>query len=306
MSGPSSQGRKQGKDGASPTPPPALVDADPNATRLPIGDGLYVVMVDTASLKEQDVNAQVMQPREFDRLVENIRERGGLESLPYTHQPGADGPISIISGHHRFRAARAAGLERIPVILDVQQMSRGKIISKQIAHNELHGEPDKDVLAQLVAQLTDVDDMLRTGLPDDWLPTVEKDDTTLAIPHADFDWRSVTMMFLPAQLERLEDLVRTVARSNDMIGHATLDQFNEFSKAMIAYGHTQNIKSMASVVDMLTKIALRDLAEHEAKQAEEAAEAEAVEASRQQAGSDEETSELLAAVESGKDVSESR
>jgi len=232
-------------------------------TRFPIGDDLYVVMVDVASLKEQDLNAQVMQPREFDRLVENIKERGGLESLPYCHQPALTGPIAIVSGHHRFRAARAAGLSRIPVIVDGQQMSRGKIISKQIAHNELHGTPDEEILRLLVAQIEDVDDLLRSGLPDDWLPTVEKDDTTLAIPHAEFDWRLVTLTFLPKQLDRLEEIVSMVDRGSDLVGVASMEQFEAFSKAMIDYSRATNIKSMTSVIDVLIQTAMREIEQTE-------------------------------------------
>src|SRR5215472_11348643 len=101
---------------------------------MQIGDDLWIEWADLAELKEQDVNAQQMQPRQMDRLTENIRIRGQIESLPYCHHPA--------------RAARTAGLKRIPIIVDKQSMSKSRITAKQIAHNELHGEPDKDILAQ--------------------------------------------------------------------------------------------------------------------------------------------------------------
>ena len=62
-----------------------------------IGDDLFIRIVEISSLKEQDVNAQVMQPRHFERLTENIRQRGQVESLPYCHRPNDEGQISIIS-----------------------------------------------------------------------------------------------------------------------------------------------------------------------------------------------------------------
>ena len=237
--------------------PEATIEAASDATRFPIGDGLYVIMVDTSSLKEQDINAQIMQPREFDRLVENIRERGGLESLPYTHQPNLTGPISIVSGHHRFRAARAAGLNRIPVIVDAQEMSRGKIISKQIAHNELHGSPDEEILRQLVSQITEVDDLLRTGLDDDWMPTVEKDDTTLAIPHAEFDWRLVALTFLPKQLAEFSNVMKMIEAKTDLVGVADMDQFELFAKTALQHGRQWQIKSMSSSLLHLARMAGR-------------------------------------------------
>lgn len=235
----------------------ATIEAVADTTRFPIGEDLYVVMVDTSSLKEQDMNAQIMQPREFDRLVENIRERGGLESLPYTHQPDLQGPISIVSGHHRFRAAREAGLTQIPVIVDAQEMSRGKIISKQIAHNELHGSPDEEILRQLVAQISDVDDLLRTGLTDDWMPTVEPDDTTLAIPHAEFDWRMVALTFLPKQLTEFSDVMKLIEAKTDLVGVADMEQFESFAKTAFQHGRQWKIKSMSSSLLHLARMAGR-------------------------------------------------
>ncbi|HEU5032745.1 MAG TPA: ParB/Srx family N-terminal domain-containing protein, partial [Spirillospora sp.] len=75
--------------------------------RFPIADGLYVMWLEPTVLREQDVNAQTMSPRHFDRLTENIRGRGMIESLPYVYWPDEEGVPEIVSGHHRCRAARA-------------------------------------------------------------------------------------------------------------------------------------------------------------------------------------------------------
>ena len=168
-----------------PAPAPAADAGDASAewsTTSPpvevmqIGEDLYIRWVDVTTLREQDINAQVMQPRHFERLTGNIRKRGMVESLPYCHQAGGTGPIEVISGHHRSRAARAAGLQSIPVIVDTRTMRRSEVIAKQIAHNELHGLPDKDVLATLVAMIDNVDDLIATGLDESQLPTVEPDE----------------------------------------------------------------------------------------------------------------------------------
>jgi hypothetical protein len=233
-------------------------------TMFPIGPDLYIAVVDVAALKEQDLNAQIMQPREFDRLVENIRERGQLESLPYCHQPNLTGPISIVSGHHRFRAARAAGLQQIPVILDAAEMTRGEIISKQIAHNELHGQPDQEILRQLVSQISDVDDLLRTGLPDDWMPTVEKDDTALQIPHAEFDWRVVSLTFLPKQVDEFKSIISLIEGRSDLVGVAPVETFDAFAKAALAHGRRWDIKSMAASILTLTRLAEQEITDAEA------------------------------------------
>jgi hypothetical protein len=231
--------------------------------RLAVGDDLAVVIVRYADLREQDINAQVMQPREFDRLTENIRIRGQLESLPYCHQAADGEPMYIVSGHHRVRAAVAAGVEYGPVLLDTAPMTLSQVRSKQIAHNQLHGEPDRDVLAQLVRMIDNVDDLLATGLPDDFLPTVEKDDTALSIPHAEFDWRTVTLAFLPRQLADFTACLDVIDKHSDVIGAADRELYERFAEAAYRYGQLQQIRSMATAIGLLISIAAREVSQAE-------------------------------------------
>jgi hypothetical protein len=226
--------------------------------RFEVADDLAVVIVDIASLKEQDLNAQQMQPRHFERLTENIRGRGQIESLPYVAQAGGEGPMEIVSGHHRARAARAAGLTSIPVLLDTKPMRRSEITARQIAHNELHGSPDEDVLRQLVASIDNADDLLATGLDEDWLPTADRDDTMLDLPHAEFDWRTVTLMFLPAQLDDLTAALDSIDKHSELIGVAPFEQFVPFADAAYAYGRLRNVRNLATVIGLLTAIAARE------------------------------------------------
>lgn len=234
---------------------------DPPQDVMQIGDDLFIRWVDVASLREQDINAQVMQPRHFERLTGNIRKRGMVESLPYCHQPGGTGPIEVISGHHRSRAARAAGLQRIPAIIDTRMMRRSEVIAKQIAHNELHGDPDKDVLAQLVSMIDNVDDLIATGLDEDQLPTVEPDDTKLAIPHGEFDWRSATLMFLPHQMEDFKEAVTAIANGTDLVGVAPVEMFEDFAAAVYAFGRSKDVRNFTTMIALLTDIARREVEE---------------------------------------------
>ncbi|MEZ0073566.1 ParB N-terminal domain-containing protein [Planotetraspora sp. GP83] len=231
----------------------------PQQDSMKLGDDLWIKYVEIAGLREQDVNAQVMQPRHFERLTENIRNRGELESLPYCHQPGGEGPIEVVSGHHRARAARAAGKTHIWVLVDTRQMRRSEIIAKQIAHNELHGDPDRDILAYLVSQIDNVDDLLATGLPEEDLPTVAPDDTKLAIPHGEFDWRMATLMFLPHQMEEFKDAIAVIDSATDLIGVAELEQFEPFAAAVYEFGRCRDVRNFTTMVALLTDIALREI-----------------------------------------------
>lgn len=227
--------------------------------RLQVGEDLYVVMVPVGDLREQEINAQVMQPREFDRLTENIRGRGQVESLPYCHQADDSKPIEIISGHHRYRAAAAAGVKAIPILLDTKPMRRSEIRAKQIAHNSLVGSSDEQILREMIAEIDNVDDLLTTGLPDELLPTVEADDTTLHLPSAVFDWRMVTLSFLPSQLDDFAQALDTIDKHSEIVGLAHREQFQDFSEAIYGYARLKNIRSMSTVVALITDLAKREL-----------------------------------------------
>lgn len=220
---------------------------------------MYVVMVPIGELREQDINAQIMQPREFDRLTENIRGRGQVESLPYCHQPDPDKPIEIISGHHRYRAAAAAGVKSIPILLDTKPMRRSEIRARQIAHNSLVGSSDEAILRQMIEEIDNVDDLLATGLPDELLPTVDADDTTLHLPSAVFDWRMVTLSFLPSQLDDWGQALDVIDKHSEIVGIAHREQFQEFSDAVYGYARLKNIRSMSTVVAIITDLAKREL-----------------------------------------------
>jgi hypothetical protein len=226
---------------------------------LDLGEGMVVRFVKIAELREQTVNAQIMQPRHFERLTENIRQRKQLESLPYCYQPNGEGPVEIVSGHHRARAARAAGMTEIPVIVDTVPVSDGTKTARQIAANELHGEPDEQILAQMVASITEVDDLLATGLPEDKLPVPGDDDVSLGLPHAAFDWRLLTFVFLPHQHEQLESALDSLDQHSALIGIAPREDFEEFCKKVIDYGRSLNIRSVGAAVSALIAIATREI-----------------------------------------------
>ncbi|NIV38020.1 MAG: ParB N-terminal domain-containing protein [Anaerolineae bacterium] len=111
---------------------------------LPEGLSLYVADLD--ELREQDINPRSMPKKMFEQLVENIKDAGGLESIPLCVRVGKQ--IQIISGHHRVRAARAAEKKRILVLL-YDELSVSRIKSKQLAHNTISGEDDPQMVKRV-------------------------------------------------------------------------------------------------------------------------------------------------------------
>jgi ParB family chromosome partitioning protein len=68
----------------------------------------------------RDIEADPNQPRtafgDLAELVESVRSKGILEPILVRLNPDEDPRFRIISGERRFRAAREAGLESVPVI----------------------------------------------------------------------------------------------------------------------------------------------------------------------------------------------
>ena len=219
--------------------------------------GLEVWKLVISTLKEQDINAQVMDDRKMKILTSNIKNRGTLESLPYIHKKGDT--FSIVSGHHRVRAANAAGLKTIYGLVDTIELTESQIVSKQISHNELVGQADSEILGELVKKMKEVDDIIASGLPEKFLNQIAQQSPVMDLPQLDFDWRTLQLVFLPEQLKEFQSLVRMVDSKAEFVGVANVSQFDEFSKAMVQFGKTRNIKSIGATIQLLTEIALREV-----------------------------------------------
>lgn len=216
-------------------------------------DGLAIERLAIAELREQDVNAHVMPQRVFDRLVDNIKKRGELESLPLCAE--SNGRIEIVSGHHRVRAARAAGLTEVPVLVDRSGLSRSAIVAKQIAHNALIGRDEEELVKRLIADIETPDDLLETGLDETFLAAVDGNEALESLlPMPDIQWKTVTFTFLPHQLVEFDALVKEIGDA-DLVGVVPEDQFDPFMDAVAKYGRATDVRGVGSIVAMLTRLA---------------------------------------------------
>jgi hypothetical protein len=222
-------------------------------------------MADLSTLKEQDVNARVMPTADFAQMVANIKERGQMESVPYCVL--SNGKVEIASGHHRIKAAREAGIEEAPILVDESGLSRSEIVAKQLAHNRLVGYDDKDTLSQLFNLLDTTDLMLQSGLSTDLLLPSDDNLDTLIAPKMDMDWKQVSFVFLPHQAEHLKGLLDAIPQA-DMVAAGGIDQFEEFMRAAVGYGRLKDIRNAGMAIAHLTEMALRAIEAAEA--AEEA------------------------------------
>lgn len=231
-----------------------------------IGENLCIAKVDIILLRKQDINAHIMNPTIFRQLVENIKKRNALESLPFCAL--VNDRIEIVSGHHRVRAAREAGLKNIPVLLDTGALSRSSIAAKQLAHNFLVGYDDKNLVEQISKMITDVDDKIESYLQNAEIEVKNVDVGSLEYPNMSIDWKEMSFVFLPEQFNKFDELVKAVG-SKDSLGVAEKKQYQDFIDTLWKYQKFQDIKSVGMVIDLLTKKVKAELDEAEFEENEE-------------------------------------
>jgi len=194
---------------------------------------MQVRRINIKHLKEQEVNAQKMPQHQFDALVRNIKNDGELQSLPLVHQPdGPNGEIRIISGHHRVRAAYKAGLTEVPCIVETRPLTQAQIRARQLAHNQIHGESDPEILAQLLDEIDDVVELTSTGFTD-----TELEELTQNSVH-NVDTLSTDLGVLPTPtldtliVQVTPDTKKALETLQEQVFHATVDPHEALSNSI--------------------------------------------------------------------------
>jgi len=225
-----------------------------------IQEGFVIAWANVEDLKEQDKNAHLMNPVMFSQLTENIKKRGALESVPFCALVGKS--IEIVSGHHRVRAAREAGVKRIIILLDITGLSRSSIAAKQLAHNFINGYDDRDLVSEIAKLITEVDDMIESYLEKTQIEVQQIDVGALLNPAMDIEWKEVSFLFLTSQFAKFKELVSALGKK-DMVGAAEAEKFKPFIEALGKYQKYSDIHSVGMAVDILTKKALEEVTDAE-------------------------------------------
>ena len=212
-----------------------------------MGTGLIIAKVQLDRVREQDINARIMKKEMQDQLTANIKNRGQLESLPLLAEK--DGVLEIVSGHHRIKSARAAGMKEIIAIIDVSGLSRSKIASKQLAHNAISGFDDPSVLREICKMLDDVDDMLESFIGKDIMEEPLEQYNKLLSPEVHFDFKNVTFSFLPHQVKDMDALVKNLESSApEIIGVAAYEQCKQFVETLAKYQKFSDIRNVGAAI----------------------------------------------------------
>lgn len=223
-----------------------------------LGTDLYVAIVPINELREQDINARIMEDAKFKQLVNNIKKRGMVESLPFCAY--TDKGIEIVSGHHRVKASREAGVKKLPVLLDMSGLNRSQIAAKQLAHNAISGIDDQNTLREIAKIITDVDDMLESAIDKDIFKEQKAEIERLSTPAVEIDWKTVQFTFLPHQVRDLNKLIEKT-QGVEVEGLASKEQFKPFVDALEKTQKFEDVKSVGTAVYLMTKAAIERIGE---------------------------------------------
>lgn len=222
---------------------------------LDIGNNLEIWQVNIEDLKEQDVNARYMKSEMFERLTENIRKDNRLESLPFCAL--TEKGIEIISGHHRIRASRQAGIFEIYVIMDVSGLSEDSIKAKQLAHNSINGYDNEELVKRIFDEIHDAQAKLEAFVPDKLIENFKK--VSVGDVNVDMDIQQIQLMFFRYERECIKRLENYLSEGDEVYA-SEIKQFEEVKKMIKETGREYNIRAVGTI---LAKLCENTLAKYE-------------------------------------------
>lgn len=108
-------------------------------------------VVPVADIEVNDWNPNAMDMETFNILVETVRKEGMNQPILVREKQGEEGKFELIDGEHRFKASKAAGLQKIVVIVVPYSDSMAKV--RTISMNNIRGEYIPLKMAKLLAEL---------------------------------------------------------------------------------------------------------------------------------------------------------
>lgn len=126
---------------------------------------MQIKQVSVNDIIPNDYNPNKMRDKDYGTLVNNIKKYGMLQPILVRPAEGQVLGYIIIDGFHRWKASKEARLESIWAVIVETAEEEAKL--KTVSFNSIRGSNDKEMLAELMEELTNyfsVDDIiLETG-----------------------------------------------------------------------------------------------------------------------------------------------
>ncbi len=244
--------------------------------RVELGEGLELWKVPLSMLQEQSMNARSMTSDTFLQLVDNIRRSNRMESLPLIavqyrgKGEKAKMVLEVVSGHHRTRAARKAGLDEIWALVDVSNLTRDRVRAKQLAHNSISGTDNPDLVAQIFAQIANVDARVEAFIEPDLSGLASTNKLLTNEFNVTLEAKVVSILFLPAQKKIFEEAIaRLAATDTSEVYLAALDEYETLTAAVGAVSESYDIRSTPTIFAKMAEIVLDHIAKQQPEVSEE-------------------------------------
>lgn len=221
-----------------------LPDRLKEISKLIYGDKAELRMVDPRSVQLLKTNARFMKKPMFDQLQANVQKDGMLSSVPLMHEY-PDGHLEVISGNHRVKAAIKAELGAIlALVLPYQETSEK--IAKQISHNSIAGEDDKQVLLQLWKEIEDIEMKIYSGLDSETVAELEKIDFS-GFTAEQIRSKKLVFWFLPEEVDDFDQLLDESMdiASSDEVYMAAIGSYQKIFDSLVQVKKFRNIKNSA-------------------------------------------------------------
>lgn len=216
-----------------------------------LGNGLELWRVAPNELREQDLNARAQDKATFDQLTSTMKRDKRIESFPLVAK--TDKGLEIVSGHHRTRAAVAAGHSHLYCIVDVTGLTPDQIRAKQLAHNSIQGRDNPQILEQIYKAIQDAEARLEAFVDQSIqapLPKVKIEDVNITI-----DYRMVSIMFLPTEQKRWKELIDLVSGTQQEVWLAEVAHFKPFQDLAKSVGAEYEIRAMGTILSKVGDLA---------------------------------------------------
>lgn len=208
-------------------------------------------VVDPNELELLEKNARFMAPKVFQQLVANIRRDGNLQGVPFCWKT-TEGKYRVLSGNHRVKSARAAGIKSILVMYTDLPLSEAERVAIQLAHNALVGQDNMQILRELWESIEDLDLRAYTGLEStdfDRLPTVKLDQ----IKEEPLDFEVVAFVFTKREREALERAIEAAGKV-DCAFVADRRDFDEWLKGLLDIKASLGIINSATAMMVMVEV----------------------------------------------------
>ena len=223
------------------------------------GEAAVFRVVDPKKIRLRKENARYFKKETFKQLVENIKADGMLSSMPLCHEP-EPGVLEVLSGNHRVKAAVAADIPRVLIMVLLGELSESRLVSIQLSHNALVGLDDPQILSSLWGRVRDIQDRLYAGLSSDALGEMEKVKlVTFTTPS--LATRTMTFAFVDTDADRVSEVLESLAAlpGSTTVYAAPLDQFDAFFEKLQETKVRANVKNAGLALARLVEFAAKGM-----------------------------------------------